>query len=113
MIIHHLIPATVFPDGPLRAVAIDRSTMLVDANKNTIVLDAAFSVETVELDACKLLEFGLLFDKRTSNPIVVAADKALPVEDGATWSTFVVPTAVFETTSEQGTYWANRHRPIT
>lgn len=113
MIIHHLIPATVFPDGPLTAVAIDRSIVLVDVNKITIVFDAAFSVETVELDACKLLEFGLLFDIGTSNPIVVAADKALSVEDGAVWSTFVVPTVVFETTSEQCTYWANRHRPIT
>lgn len=86
--------------------------MLVDTNKITIVLDAAFSVEIVGLDACKLLEFGLLLIIGTSNPTVVAAGKALSVEDGATWSTFVVPTAVFETTSEQGTYWADRHRRL-
>lgn len=65
----------------------------MDANKITIVLDAAFSVEIVELDACKLLEFGLILNIGTSNPMVIAADKALSVEDGATWSTFAVPTA--------------------
>lgn len=56
--------------------------MLVDATKITIVLDSALNVDFVELDACRLLQVGLLCDLGTPNLIVLAAEKALPFADG-------------------------------
>lgn len=73
-IIHDLIPATICPDGPLTAVAINPNLVLVDVTKITIVLDSAFNVSFVKLDAYRLLQVGLPCDLRTLDPIVLARE---------------------------------------
>lgn len=86
----------------MAAVAIESEVVLVDGTKVAVVLEAASKADSVEPDACRMLEETPLCDKETTDSAEVTLGEALSVEDGAARSTLVVRTAELEIAVKEG-----------
>ena len=86
----------------MAAVAIESEVVLADGTKVTVVLEAASNADSVEPDACRMLEETLLCGKEVTESAEVTLEEALSVEDGAAGSILVVYTAELEMAVEEG-----------
>ena len=96
------IPLPGCPDAPLADVPIDVEGVLVDASKTAVILDVAITVESAELDVCKVLDNALLRDEGTPDPTEFAVEEAPLFKDVAAERALLGIAAGFEEAEREG-----------